>query len=326
MNLHDNPQLFADAISFASRPVDEGGLGIREIFIEKDYWICRSLKLMAQSDNEKRAVFKGGTSLAKAYGIGARFSEDIDVAIAEAWNLSGNQLKNLIRKTAHNMTAGLQEIQVPGKTSKGSHYHKAYYSYPRITDTIATTAINPGQILVEINSFANPYPCERRIIQCFLTTFFSMSGNEDLIEEYNLQPFEVTVLDKRRTLVEKLVSLVRCSLASDHMSQLTAKIRHFYDLHFLVQDKEILHYLNSSDFYNDFDSLLEHDRAQFSKPDGWQGRDLSVSPLLVSLDETWHGLESTYRNELADLAYVTIPSAETVIESARGLFALLQRN
>ena len=43
MRLHENKQLFADAINAASRPKNEGGLGIKSIFIEKDYWICRSL-------------------------------------------------------------------------------------------------------------------------------------------------------------------------------------------------------------------------------------------------------------------------------------------
>ena len=120
MRLHENPQLFKEAINFASRPADQGGLGISPLFIEKDYWISRSLRLMAEGDTGNRAVFKGGTSLSKAYGIGARFSEDVDVAIAEAWTLSGNQLKNLIRRTAHRMTEGLAEIVIPGKTSKGS--------------------------------------------------------------------------------------------------------------------------------------------------------------------------------------------------------------
>lgn len=106
MKLHENKQLFAQAITAAGRPLEQGGLGIKPLFIEKDYWISRSLKLMAQGDSDNRAIFKGGTSLSKAYGIGARFSEDIDVAISEAWTLSGNQLKNLIRKTARNMTEG----------------------------------------------------------------------------------------------------------------------------------------------------------------------------------------------------------------------------
>ena len=41
MRLHENQQLFADAIEAAARPVQDGGLGIKSIFIEKDYWICR---------------------------------------------------------------------------------------------------------------------------------------------------------------------------------------------------------------------------------------------------------------------------------------------
>lgn len=209
MTLHEDTQLFADAIEAAARPKDEGGLGIKSIFIEKDYWICRSLSLMAEGDKDNRAVFKGGTSLTKAYGIGARFSEDIDVAISEAWTLSGNQLKNLIRRTAKNMTAGLEELVIPGQTSKGSHYHKAFYVYPKAVDASQAGAIKAGQLLVEINSFANPYPFERRTLTCFLADFLQASGNGQLAEEYGLLPFEVNVLDKRRTLTEKLVSLLR---------------------------------------------------------------------------------------------------------------------
>ena len=35
-----------------------------------------------------------------------------------------------------------------------------------------------------------------------------------------MQPFEVTVLDKRRTLTEKLVSLLRCSLHNNPIPEL----------------------------------------------------------------------------------------------------------
>lgn len=70
MRLHENWELFSDALQAASQPVEDGGLGIKSIFIEKDYWICRSLSLMAANDKDNRAIFKGGTSLTKAYGIG----------------------------------------------------------------------------------------------------------------------------------------------------------------------------------------------------------------------------------------------------------------
>lgn len=212
MRLHENRELFSDALQAASQPVEDGGLGIKSIFIEKDYWICRSLALMAANDKGNRAIFKGGTSLTKAYGIGSRFSEDIDIAISEAWTLSGNQLKMLIKRTAKSMTEGLQEMEMLGFTSKGSHYYKAYYSYPRAINTLQVGAIKAGQLLVEINSFANPYPFQKCRLQSFLTEFLQKTGNEKLIEEYDMQPFEVNVLDRRRTLTEKLVSLIRCSL------------------------------------------------------------------------------------------------------------------
>ena len=37
MRLHENWDLFSDALQAASQPVEDGGLGIKTIFIEKDY-------------------------------------------------------------------------------------------------------------------------------------------------------------------------------------------------------------------------------------------------------------------------------------------------
>ena len=319
MRLHENWELFSDALQAASRPIEEGGLGIKSIFVEKDYWICRSLALMSANDKDNRAIFKGGTSLTKAYGIGSRFSEDIDVAISEAWTLSGNQLKMLIKRTAKNMTKGLDEIEKPGFTSKGSHYHKAYYSYPRAIDSLQVGAIKAGQLLVAINSFANPYPFQKCKLQSFLTDFLQKTGNEDLIEEYDMQPFEVNVLDRRRTLTEKLVSLLRCSLADNYIPELAAKIRHFYDLHFLLKDQETREYLESDSFKIDFTNLFTQDQQRFDKPEGWQRRKIADSPIVVDLHSVWASLSNVYSKELPDLAYKEIPSVYEIEASMREL-------
>lgn len=318
MKLHENRELFSDALQAASQAIEDGGLGIKSIFIEKDYWICRSLALMAENDKENRTVFKGGTSLTKAFDIGSRFSEDIDIAISEAWTLSGNQLKMLIKRTAKSMTEGLQEMNMPGFTSKGSHYHKAYYSYPRAIDSLQIGAIKAGQLLVEINSFANPYPFQRCKLQSFLTEFLQKTGNEQLIKEYDMQPFEVNVLDRRRTLTEKLVSLLRCSLADNYMPELTAKIRHFYDLHFLLNDEEIQSYLKSNTFKSDFANLFTQDQQRFDKPEGWQNKDIMDSPIIMDLHSVWSTLCKVYSRELPNLAYKEIPTIES-IEDSMGL-------
>ena len=318
MILHEDKKKFHSAIQMAAE-----ALKIKPHFVEKDYWICRSLQQMVRSDASHHAIFKGGTSLTKAYNIGARFSEDIDVAIADAHLMSGNQLKTTIRRTAHSMTDGLVEVVKPNYTSKGSHYHKAYYAYPTISDVPTTSAVRSGELLLEINSFANPYPWEMRTIRCFITEFMLLSGNDVFVEQFDMADIEVPVLDCRRTLTEKLVSLMRCSLADDYLPQMTAKIRHFYDLYYLLHDEACQAYIHSDEFRADFQSLLEHDRQSFSRPDGWQTRPLNQSPLIVDLHATWQLLQPTYLNELPDLAYRDIPSVDAIEEDISTLLALI---
>lgn len=91
-------------------------------------------------------------------------------------------------------------------------------------------------------------------------------------------PFEVNVLDRWQTLTEKLVSLIRYSLADNYIQGLTAKIRHFYDLHFLLNDTDTQEYLKSNDFKSDFNNLFSQDQQRFDKPEGWRNRNLMDSP------------------------------------------------
>ena len=322
MNLHDNRQLFADAIMAASQRKEDGGLGINQVFIEKDYWITRSLKMLSESRDAASAVFKGGTSISKAFGLGARFSEDIDIAITTDSARTDNQTKSLISRIAHAMSAGLTEVEMPD-TRKFSKYRKAYYRYPGIGGIGSSDAIKSGIIQLEIVSFANPYPYLRVKVGSLLRDFLLKAGRQDVADEYGLGEFEINVLDLKRTAVEKVVSLVRQSLSDDYVTNLIAKIRHFYDLHFLWQDEECRAYLHSDEFRRDFSSLLSEDQARFRDPSGWQGRGLADSPLVTSLDVVWARLAPTYESELPELAYRQIPGQSEVFASIREIFKLL---
>ena len=315
MNLHENKKLFTDAVFAASEYLD-----IRPVYIEKDYWITRSLKLMAQNPNADKAIFKGGTSLSKAHKIGNRFSEDIDIAISDGDSLIGNQSKMLIKKIAKEMTSGLEEVIVHGVTSKGSRYYKAMYSYPNILGRAIKETVNIGQLLVEINSFANPYPYVSKNIDCFIAQFFHQTNNEELIGQYGLDEFSLNVLDKRQTLTEKLVSLIRFSFSDNYIYDLASKIRHFYDLYYLLQDEECASYLQSEQFKIDFNSLLEHDRETFDKPDGWSCLDIKQSPLLSDFPAIWSSLKGTYLKELPAIAFSEIPSEDAVAKSFEEIF------
>lgn len=59
------------------------GINLPSAAIEKDWWVVRTLELVFASSIEPHTVFKGGTSLSKA------------------WNLIDNQIKKAFGKVYH---------------------------------------------------------------------------------------------------------------------------------------------------------------------------------------------------------------------------------
>jgi len=92
MTLHHNRELFSEVVIQTAQM-----MGLPEIYIKKDYWVTYVLKRLSESVYRDRAIFKGGTSLSKAYKLIERFSEDIDLAVVTQGE-SANQIKQLIKK------------------------------------------------------------------------------------------------------------------------------------------------------------------------------------------------------------------------------------
>lgn len=314
-NLHNDKKMFNDVLIAAAQPKSEGGIGINLVMLEKDYWLTRALQLLAESRFVEQAVFKGGTSLSKACGVGFRFSEDIDIAITSDPSRTDNQTKNLIGGIDKVMSMELEEVEMPD-TRKFSKYRKVFYHYPTIGNAQRLDAMKPGLIQLEVVSFANPFPFRKRKVSCLLRNFLLMRGREDLAEQYGLTEFEVNVLDLERTATEKLVSLIRHSLGNDYLGGLRSKIRHFYDLHYLLQNEACKAYLESEAFAADFRHLFAEDQARFDEPEGWQSRTVADSPLLRDFDAVWAYLSPLYESELVGLVFQpTIPDAADVAAS-----------
>lgn len=57
--------------------------GIPAAHVEKDFWVTEVLRGIAEAATTRdiEIVFKGGTSLSKAFGLVERFSEDVDVLV-----------------------------------------------------------------------------------------------------------------------------------------------------------------------------------------------------------------------------------------------------
>ena len=301
MKLDQQPELLADAVRATSEYYH-----IAPVYIEKDYWISKILQQLSRSIYANNTVFKGGTSLSKGYGLIKRFSEDVDVAVLTG-ELSGNQIKTLITKVCKEMTQGLQEQDVPELTSKGSRYRKTLYQYPTsVHDPLYSFVAN--RVIVEINSFANPYPYVKSQIRSFITSYLEENSMQSLIEEYDLHSFELNILDKRISLCEKVVSLLRFSFMDNPVEGLGSKIRHFYDIYYLLNDAECMEYVKG-DFMNDTKELIEHDKEAFDVPEKWKDTPISEAPLLNSFDELWKELSGLYEKELKALAYSQIPKS-----------------
>lgn len=312
MKLHQDIKLFSDTLRAASQH-----LNIKFEFIEKDYWITLVLSRLAKSKYVSDSVFKGGTSLSKGYNLIERFSEDVDIAIIEDCNKTPNKIKTIIRSIEKEITQDLTELQMDGVTSKGSRFRKSVFEY------VSTDKNNQNnKLIVEVNSFANPFPFQRLNIKSFVFDFLMQTGNEKYIDEYDLQPFEVNVLDKKQTLLEKLVSLIRFSFENNSVESVSKKIRHFYDIYFLLNDPECAEFAASDMFKKQFDDILQHDRQMFDEPFGWQNKSVAESPLISAFEYVWKQLKVKYQTELSALAYRTIPDEENV---AKGFAELIKR-
>ena len=298
MKLHHDIKLFSDTLRAASQHLD-----IKLEFVEKDYWITLVLSRLAKSKYVDESVFKGGTSLSKGYNLIERFSEDVDIAIINDKGKTGNEIKTIIRTIEKEITSDLTEVQMDGVTSKGSRFRKSVFEY------VTTDKSNKNnKLIVEINSFANPFPFQRLTIKSFVFDFLLQTGNEKYIEQYDLQPFEVNVLSKEQTLLEKTISLIRFSFEQNAIESISKKIRHFYDLYFLMKNSECAEFVASDSFKKQFETILQHDREMFEEPIGWQTKLISESPLVADFPAIWNQLKEKYQTELSALAYRPIPA------------------
>lgn len=309
MNLHQDQDALSAAILFSSDM-----LKILPAFIEKDYWITLVLKKLSQSKYNNSVVFKGGTSLSKGHKLISRFSEDIDIAVIEATEMTGNKVKMLMRDIEKSITSEFSEIEDSPISSKGSRFRKSVFSYPKTGETRVYSGIS-DKLIIEINSFGNPFPYGQCSIECLIFTALKESNQNDLIEKYGLQSFEINVLDKSQTMLEKMVSLLRFSFDKDAVSSISGKIRHFYDLYYLLADADCNAYINDPEFPDRLSTLWTHDQNVFTDPKGWREKSIAESPLITQFPELWTSLKNTYSRELPALAFKEIPAEKLVAKA-----------
>lgn len=204
----------------------------------------------------------------------------------------------------------LPEVSVTNITQKKGMNRKTAHAYSKEFQG------DYGQvrdvIIVEASWLGYYEPFEQKNIQAFIAQMMKKNGQERMIEEYELEEFSVNVLKPERTLCEKIMSLVRFSYSEDYISDLKSKIRHTYDLHQLLQQKEISDFFGSDEFEKLLNKVGQDDVESYKNDNDWLKFHPKDSRFFANLDEIWSQLESTYNTDFRKLVYGELPDSENV--------------
>jgi hypothetical protein len=318
MKLHENLTLFEQAIRATAQQKK-----LLEIYIEKDYWVSFALYTIFNDAIGKEAVFKGGTALSKSYGLIERFSEDIDLVVLKHEGESGNKLTNKIKAISKVVSSVMPEIEVKGITQKRGMNRKTGHSYPKIFKG------DFGQVrdvvIVEATWLGNFEPYKISTIHSYIYDMMVTTGQQKLAEEYGLLPFEIQVLHARRTICEKIMSMVRFSYGDNPLTDIQNKVRHTYDLHKLLEEVDLLAFFNSYDFDKMLLKVANDDVESYRNKNEWLKYHPIESLFFADLDNVWNQVKETYTNEFSKLVFGTLPNEKEVMATLKLIKERLQR-
>ena len=245
----DREDLFLDAAELSE--VTSAAL------IEKDFWVCWALWKLLQLDHAVPIIFKGGTSLSKAYRVIRRFSEDVDLSLDrkefgfedDRWEGAsrksrgrlGNELREkcqshvrdvVLPELCERIEAVLGASKGPGGWNlefQGSgDSGDLLFTYPITDSTLDASGYTAPRVRLEFGAKSDHWPEEDREVKSYVA--------EVLPREFTVPVFSVRTLHVDRTFWEKATILH--SLANGGHEKVRPRMaRHYYDLVQLARSK-----------------------------------------------------------------------------------------
>lgn len=308
MKLHENKRLFQDAITATSQQK-----GIAEIYIEKDYWVTLALHAIFNDEIGKETVFKGGTALSKCNQLIDRFSEDIDLVVLRRKGETNNQLKSKLKEISKCVTNVIPEIEVDGITHKKGMIRKTVHSYKKRFD--GNFEQIRDQIIIESTWLGHFEPNTTGIVSSYIYEMMLEASQQDLINKYQMDPFNVLALGAERTLCEKIMSLVRFSQTEEPITDLSNKIRHTYDIHMMLKNAELNSFLNSAEFDIMLLKVANDDVLSFKNNNKWLSNHPMTAILFSDTKNIWNQINVTYETSFKELVFGEFPSENEILNS-----------
>lgn len=246
--------------------------GITAKAIEKDWWVTLVLKGLFQSAYKDFMVFKGGTSLSKGWGLIARFFEDIDIALdPKAFGIKykdkpsksfGEKLKRAgCAFTTNELCAELEKQLSALGVPAGTVSVVAAEISEKFPDTDPQTifikykslyglnAYLADEVRVEVSVRSARMPYTRLALQSLLNQMNPKPF-------YNETPFEVDIVEPRKTFIEKIF-LLHEEFGKPDTSKIRSQrmSRHLYDIHKMSNTGILAEVLADHEL---FDRLLQY--------------------------------------------------------------------
>ncbi|MGH8788327.1 MAG: nucleotidyl transferase AbiEii/AbiGii toxin family protein [Cupriavidus necator] len=255
--------------------------------VEKDFWACWTLDVLFNGlpADAPRLLFKGGTSLSKAFGLIHRFSEDIDIAVFRDDLGHATGVADLDALSGKKRRARLEAIRTACRT----------YIIGRLADhfgRLATALLPPRSFRVEpdpddqdgqsllfwypgitaapgdyIRSAIKIEAGARSALDPHITVTVTPFISADLAG-LDLTVANVTAVKPERTFWDKIIILHGLRQWHERRGVLRyggQRIsRHYYDLHQLVRVAEDRQWMNQKALAID---CAQHARLFFGSPD-----------------------------------------------------------
>jgi hypothetical protein len=306
MILHHNKELFVDMIQLTADK-----MGIKAIYVEKDYWVSYALFTIFNNEIGKNTVFKGGTALSKCYNMIERFSEDIDLLVLRREGETDSKLKSKLKVVSAVLETVLPEVTIEGITHKMGMNRKTAHSYNKAFKG------DYGQvrdvIILESTWLGYFEPYTTKSIVSFVGQMMLDNKQADIAKENGLLPFDLLALEPIRTICEKIMSLVRFSYGENPTDDLKKKIRHTYDLHQLLKQDEFLKFFQSTAFDEMLLKVAKDDVASFRNNNKWLNYHPNEALIFKDLESVWSELKIIYKGDFINLVYGELPKEEAIL-------------
>ena len=272
-------------------------LGRSEQMVEKD--TIQSMFLYELAKSELPFVFKGGTSLSKAYNLIDRFSEDIDLSMNRRPTQSERvKSKELVIDIAENLGLVLSN---PEEIKSRYDYNKYVFKYESLFSVI------PLEIIIETSYYQSVYPVDKHVVGSFVGRF-CLDRNIILPVPFEAAEVMMNVQSVERTFVDKVFAV--CDYKIQNMQDRDS--RHLYDICKLLREVELNEELDK------LIDMVRDDRMQ-SKNNPSAQLDYYIPDMLKEIIRS-RFYESDYKNVTQKLLYEDI-SYDYAIENGIAIIA-----